>query len=134
MRKLQALWSVLIIGLMPAVLVAAPADGSTPLLCAVITVTECMPTGECQRETAESVNIPQFIRVDVAQKTLHAADDTNRTTAIKSREHLDGRLILQGGEGGRGWSMVIAEATGKMSATVVEDEVGFVIFGACTVP
>jgi hypothetical protein len=28
--------------------------------------------------------------------------------------------------------MVISEETGKMSGTVSEDEVGFVIFGACT--
>jgi hypothetical protein len=28
--------------------------------------------------------------------------------------------------------MVIGEETGKMSASVVDDEVGFVIFGACT--
>ncbi len=132
MRTLHALWMMLVVGLVPGVLAAAPYDGSSPLLCAVITVLECTPTGACQRGTAESVNIPQFVTVDVAQKMLHAADVTNRTSAITSREHLNGRMILQGGEGGRGWSMVIAEDTGKMSATVVEDAAGFVIFGACT--
>jgi hypothetical protein len=123
---------MLVVGLVPGALAAAPYDGSAPLLCAVITVLECMPTGECQRGTAESVNIPPFVTVDVPQKMLRAADATNRTSSITSREHLNGRMILQGVEGGRGWNMVIAEDTGKMSATVVEDAAGFVIFGACT--
>lgn len=41
-------------------------------------------------------------------------------------------MILQGVEGGRAWSMVIGKETGKMSATVADDQVGFVVFGACT--
>jgi len=39
---------------------------------------------------------------------------------------------MHGGQGGRGWSLVISEETGKMSATISEDQVGFVIFGAFT--
>jgi hypothetical protein len=124
---------LLVIGLVPGALIAAPYDGSAPLLCAVITVLECSPEGECHRGTAESVNIPQFVTVDVPQNVLRAADDTNRTSPITSREHFNGRMILQGAQGGRGWSMTIAEETGTMAASVVEDAVGFVIFGACTV-
>jgi hypothetical protein len=41
-------------------------------------------------------------------------------------------LSLQGPEGGRAWSLIIAKKTGKMSATVSDDQVGFVIFGAWT--
>ncbi len=50
----------------------------------------------------------------------------------KEDEHNPGNLIMQGGEAGRGWTLVISEETGKMSATISEDRVGFVIFGACT--
>jgi hypothetical protein len=41
-------------------------------------------------------------------------------------------MSLQGLEGGRAWSMVLAKETGKMSATVADDQLGFVIFGTCT--
>jgi hypothetical protein len=41
-------------------------------------------------------------------------------------------MILQGIEDGRGWSIIISEDTGKMTATASQDDVGFVIFGACT--
>jgi hypothetical protein len=46
--------------------------------------------------------------------------------------HIDGKLILQGIQGSKGWSMVITEATGKMTLTAADDQVGFVVFGACT--
>jgi hypothetical protein len=52
-------------------------------------------------------------------------------TPIKHLEPFDSSLILQGVESGRAWSMVIAKETGKTSATVFDDQVGFVIFGAC---
>jgi hypothetical protein len=68
----------------------------------------------------------------VAQKTIASTGVESRQAAIQRLEHADGRLVLQGGQGGRSWSMVIGEETGQMSASVVDDEVGFVIFGACT--
>jgi hypothetical protein len=33
-----------------------------------------------------------------------------------------------------GWSLAIAEDTGKMVLTASGDDVGFVVFGACTLP
>ena len=42
-------------------------------------------------------------------------------SAIKSIEHIDGKTIMQG-----------SENTGKTSATISDDQVGFVIFGAST--
>jgi len=47
---------------------------------------------------------------------------------------LDGRLILYGGENGRGWTATVAENTGHMSAGVVGDEYTFALFGACMMP
>ncbi len=44
---------------------------------------------------------------------------------------MDGILILQGVEDGKGWSMVITEANGKMALTAAGDQEAFVIFGAC---
>jgi hypothetical protein len=42
------------------------------------------------------------------------------------------KLTAKGVESGRAWSIVIAKETGKVSATVFDHQVGFVIFSACT--
>jgi hypothetical protein len=41
--------------------------------------------------------------------------------------------VLQGGQHGRGWSVVIMEASGRMSAAVVDSDAAFTVFGACAV-
>ena len=108
-------------------------DGSAPLLCVPVWVTECGADGECQRVSAERVNLPQFLRVDVKAMMIRELE-TGRESPIKNVERANGRVILQGAQGERGWMLTIAEQTGKMSATVSADGEGFVIFGACTLP
>ena len=132
-RWFIALVALLTIGSMPATASAA-FDGSRPLLCAITTVMECDGTGQCHRYTqAQHPDFPAFLRVNVAERLI-TADDTPRKTEIKSTSHLDGRLILHGGENGRGWAATIAEDTGRMSAGVVADSYTFALFGACTHP
>jgi hypothetical protein len=135
MRNLQAITPALWLGLgmAPYAIAAAAYDGSVPLLCAVIEVFDCQASGDCQRGTAESVNLPQFVKVNFAQKTLSTpeAGESKNVTPIKNVELVDGNIILQGVEGSRAWSMVIAKETGKISATVSDNQVGFVVFGAC---
>jgi hypothetical protein len=114
----------------------AAADGSKPLLCAVSTIMECDGTGQCHRHTAfQHPDFPAFLRINVdARRITDGTRSGGRTTEIRSASRLDGRLILQGGENGRGWSATIAEDTGRMSAGVVADEFTFALFGACTNP
>ena len=123
--------------------VASDFDGSNPLICAVIDVVECQPGGKCQQITAEDVGIPQFLKINFKEKKISAihADGSKRSTTIERSEKVDGKLIIQGAEDGIegvrdgvGWSLAIAEETGKTVLTASGDEVGFVIFGACTVP
>jgi hypothetical protein len=106
-------------------------DGSAPMLCVPVGVTECGAEGECKR-TPESVNLPQFIRVDVKAMATRS-DEQKRESPIKTVDHMNGKLILQGTQGERGWTMVIAEDTGRLSATIAADGEGFVVFGACAV-
>lgn len=47
-------------------------------------------------------------------------------------ESMDGRLILQGSQNGRGWSLVISETSGKMNVAAADDGAVFVVFGGCT--
>jgi hypothetical protein len=56
------------------------------------------------------------------------------TTKIKNSERVDGRLILQGVQNGKGWNLVIIEGTGQMTLVVSDENVGFTVFGACMSP
>jgi hypothetical protein len=65
------------------------------------------------------------------QQLSGIAEGEKVVTAIKNRQQLDGMLILQGSENGRGWSMAINEKSNEMTLTVAGYQVGFVVFGAC---
>jgi len=131
--KLMGL-ALLCIIVTPLSIAAAQFDGSTPLLCAVIQVVECASGGECYPVQPEIANIPRFLKINFKNKTIAATEENGRkeVTRIRNFEHTNGKMVLQGSENGRGWTMVISEETGKVSATVSDDQVGFVIFGAST--
>lgn len=111
-------------------------DGSSPLLCVPIEILECVTGEGCFETTVESVNIPQFIRIDFQKKTASGTLENGvvREVGIERMERENGMLVLQGGQQGRGWSMVIGEVAGKMTMTAAGDRFGFIIFGACTSP
>jgi len=120
----------------PLSIAAADFDGSRPLLCATIETFECGSGIECQRGTSQSINLPQFLKIDFKDKKISGTRESGEvlTTKIENMEHGDGKLVLQGTQNNKGWSMLINEATGKMTITVSDDQVGFVVFGACTIP
>jgi len=45
---------------------------------------------------------------------------------------VNGKLILQGVQGERGWTLMITEDSGQMSATITGAGEGYIIFGTCT--
>ena len=122
------------IGLAPhGVEAAGKFDGAVPMLCAPTIVTECGADGECRRGTPASVNLPEFLKVDLKAMKVHA-EGTGRESPIRNLERLNGHIIIQGCQNGRGWTMTIAEETGRMSSTISTSDEGFIIFGACAVP
>ncbi len=132
MRTILGLLMIGIICLGADQIALAKFDGSVPLLCVPIQVIDCEFGGKCFTGTAEDVNLPQFVKIDFNQKLLSSPDDANRTTKVSYTERDNGRLIMHGGQNGRGWTILISEETGKLSATISEEGFGFVVFGACT--
>jgi hypothetical protein len=121
------------LGLNPG-LAGAEVSAAKQLLCAVSQVMDCRHEDTCEREAPEGVNLPRFVRLDLAQKTLAAGDDAARTAPIRAVEQVDGFVMIQGGQGTRAWSMLVAESTGLMSGAVTEPEGSFVVSGACLNP
>jgi hypothetical protein len=110
-------------------------DGSAPLICAAMAVTECEADGRCQRRNADRVNFPSLFKVDVtAMKLRNLEAEKGRESSIRNLDRANGKMILSGAEGERGWTVLINEASGKMSAAAAGDGEGFVIFGQCALP
>jgi hypothetical protein len=112
---------------------AANFDGTKPLICAITTIMEC-DAAQCDRYAPEgtTVGAPSFIKIDVATKTVTAS--FGRKSTLGTVNNIDGRLVLQGGENGRGWSATVDGDSGEMSASVVDKDHTFSLFGACTTP
>ena len=120
--------------------VAGDFDGSKVMVCANQLVNECLPAQPCRMVTPQSVNLPDFFKVDAGNKVLTGKHDGGivASTPVERSEHLDGKLILQGGDegiegvdDGTGWTMVIDENTGKMSMTAAGNGFVVVAFGVC---
>ena len=117
-------------------------DGSKPLLCSAATLSECVPGGVCEQVTSESINAPDFWRIDFKKKTVTVdapGQEDRPPSKIKSSAIIDEKLFLQGSDAGKGvrdglaWSVAIDQTNGKMVFTASGDSVAFVVFGACTI-
>ncbi len=112
---------------------AAPFDGSAPMQCSIQTVMSCNDPSVCVRGSADTVNFPPTLTIDVGKRLVSGAA-TGRTAKITSVGRGDGRLLLHGEEvgiGGIAWNVVIVEATGTMSGSVLSRGGGFLMFGTC---
>jgi hypothetical protein len=138
MKRLQAAGLSVTLACLAAASPASAAgkyDGSRPMLCAVTAISECTADGKCERSAPHAGNnLPSFLRVDLNGRVLTDNEGSGRKTDIKASSTVDGQLILQGGENGKGWTMVIGSETGRWGGSVVEDDGLFAIFGSCTLP
>ena len=128
--------AIAMVGLMlgPFAAWAEDFDGTKPLICATVDTFSCVPGAACEASTADELNVPQFFRMNFDKKTISATrpDGEVRLSEMQSLELHEGELILQGKQGGLGWSAAITQVSGKLSLSAVGDQVAFVIFGACT--
>jgi len=117
---------------------AAPFDTSKPILCATheaVLCTKSLQTSHsCVRGVAGSLDVPQFVKVDFAKKSVTATAEygSDDTSTIANVAQANGHVVVQGIDAGHGWSLVLNENTGHMTASSIGDEEGLVVFGTCT--
>jgi hypothetical protein len=113
---------------------AAVYDGSRPFRCVPMNITSCRSDGQCGKETPDSVELPRFLKFDIAQNQVSGTrpDGAVLTASIDKVLHLDDRVVLEGTEGPMMWSFMIAENSGNMTMTAGGEKAGFVAFGACS--
>jgi hypothetical protein len=124
----------------PMVAGAANFDGETSVVCATLEAVQCAKLDGarhvCARGPAQGLNVPQFVKLDFAKKLVSATKESGveKTSPIGSVSRGNEHIVVQGFDAGtgRGWSLVVEENTGQMTASAIGDEEGMMIFGACT--
>jgi hypothetical protein len=108
--------------------------GQDRILCTVVQATVCTTDGDCSIEAPWNLNIPQFIEINLKDKTASTtkASGENRASSLGHVSREDGLIVLQGVEAGRAFSFVITEDTGFASMAVARQGLTVSAFGACT--
>jgi hypothetical protein len=108
---------------------ASDFDGSKLLICAPVEAIDCTPGEACTKGRPSDIGAPSFLRIDFAQKIIVGP---KRTTPIVFMDKSDNQILLQGTELGYGWTLALDQENGTMTATMVNREEVFVLFGSCT--
>jgi hypothetical protein len=127
--------SLVIAGIATAAMAQAEnLNGIDKMICAASQVQICIEDDTCYSATPEDLGIPDFVVIDTDKQTISTtkASGLNRSTAFSAVSKIDGLFYLQGIEGGRAFSFVIDEATGRMTASVARDGFSVSVFGVCT--
>jgi hypothetical protein len=109
-------------------------EGVDKLVCAAAQAQICFETGECFAATPYELQVPDFILIDTKKRTVSTtkASGASRSTEFTHLKRVDGSISLQGVEGGRAFSFVIDELTGRLTAAIARDGLTVTVFGACT--
>ena len=107
--------------------------GVSEMICSTAQAQICLETGECYAAIPWELDIPDFVVIDTKKKTVSTtkASGLNRSTVFSKVDRTDGLIYMQGIEGGRAFSFVIDEATGRMTVAVSRDGLSVTVFGAC---
>jgi hypothetical protein len=131
MRKLF----VACVGLAVCSVVAAEDVSSVArMICASGQAQVCLETGDCYAATPWELSVPDFVIIDTKKGVISTtrASGLKRSTEFTKSERNEGLIYLQGVEGGRAFSFVIHEQTGRMTVAIARDGMSVTVFGACT--
>jgi hypothetical protein len=123
-----------IIATIPLIAQADNLTGIERFLCASTQVTICDALGDCDSGPPSLWNMPSFIQVDLAKKTLSTppASAEQRRSPFTHLARDKGQIFIQGMENGRAFSLVVVEETGFATMALALDGSTVSAFAACT--
>ena len=110
----------------------ADTQQTSSMLCAITDTLTC-DKGACVRGPATAVNLPVFINIDTETQTIQSARQAGdyRSSKIASMGTHEDTLVLLGRDLGVGWSATIDKASGSLTGTIVDQGIGYIVFGSC---
>ena len=108
--------------------------GAERILCTTVEATECWAEVGCSPGEPEDWNMPRFVEIDLAQKTLSTtqASGQQRVSPMKHLERIDDRIFIQGVESSRAYSIVLDQDSGTASVGIVLERHVIAAFAYCT--
>ena len=125
MRNLILGPAALIAGLC-ALPVAASAQS---YICAIGEVYECEPVTGCKRVSTDTINLSEFIVVDVDKKQLTEAAIGENGEGISTT---DKAIFLHGQQDQETWNATISLEDGSLTGGISSTPSSFAMFGHCT--
>lgn len=115
---------------------ADPIDGSKTLICSTNQTHDCDVAGACDNGDPEDVRVPNLFTIDFGKKVITTLDEDRRgeVTKAASVQKTERAIVLQGVEGDRGWTLLIAKESGRLVFTASDEYAAFVVFGKCARP
>ena len=116
------------------VAIAEDVTGVERMICSSAQAHICLETAQCYAATPWELSVPEFVIIDTKKGIISTteASGLNRSTEFSKSERTDGLIYLQGIQGGRAFSFVIHEKTGRLTAAISRDGLAVTVFGACT--
>jgi hypothetical protein len=114
------------------VAVSAAASGS--YICAVGEVYECEAVNGCKRVSTDTINLSEFIIVDVDKKQLTEAaiGENGETEDIEGLNSNDKNIFLYGTQDQETWNATISLENGALTGGISSGTSSFALFGNCT--
>ena len=117
-----------------AMMVGATSVSESAWLCSVAHVVECNADRECSENNPEVLtDLGSFFSIDLDAGVIASAGpkSSDRSAPILESSREEGRLMLAGHQGGRGWSLTLVEETGEVSFSISDPDGAILVFGSC---
>ena len=103
------------------------------LLCSVGHLRVCTRGEACEPADHDDFDAPRFLIIDFENRLIVSPDpaQAGRRSQIRWLERLQDRLIIQGTDNGRAFSIIISELNAEMTETTVGDGFVLVATGDC---
>jgi hypothetical protein len=112
----------------------ALAAASGAYLCAIGEVYECEAVTGCKRVSTDTINLSEFIVVDVDKKQMTevAIGENGETEDIEGLSSNDKAIFLHGHQDQETWNAAISLETGALTGGISSGPSSFALFGHCT--
>ena len=122
----------------PAALIASlcalpVAASAESYICAVGEVYECEAVTGCKRVSTDTINLSEFVVVDVDKKqmTEGAIGENSETEDIEGLTSTDKAIFLHGTQDQETWNATISLENGSFTGGITSSPSSFALFGHC---